>query len=428
MTEKCERRLFELDGLHRPGTNDASNKSRSQYSTGPYHWQQTPEVYRLCNLVSDCGLVPDYSPPDCCLSNNYAPGVAFKSHVRLATFDSSTLLVVLTSVTFHLSKYDSRHRWGETVVGVSLGRASTIYFHPDPRRKDKHIWRAGPPRKNFPKDYGVDIKVRDGYASGYFRIDVVLPRGSIYVMSGDARTEWMHGIESNPKNSKRTEDMPSWNPHGLRRSLTLRSDKIFSDIYLERLVEQNPNDGSARARLKAQMAHYSTLRPDGKRGTAEEVQQWRAFAVGLHEFLKTQPTNSRFGPDMITFSLPPDAAREAAAIQRTGFAIDSGVGRRLGGGGHSSPGEAALARLLGNSQPQKGRSLVDLSKSEGDIITSKSKSAAPETSPSGYGKRLGERDDCFPGDAAPARLGKRSRVIEPSKARAVVDLTLSDED
>lgn len=395
MTEKCERRLFELDGLHRPGSNDASNKRRSPYATGPYQWQQTPDVYRLCNLVRDCGLVPDLSPPDYCMSNNYAPGVSFKSH------------------------YDSRHRWGETVVGVSLGRASTIYFHPDPRRKDKQVWRAGPPRKNFPTDYGVEVCVKDAYSSGYFRIEVVLPRGSIYVMSGDARTEWMHGIESNPENSQ--DDVPSWNPHRLRRSLTLRSTKTFSDIYLERLVEQNPNNDSARARLDEQMRHYPSIRHDGKRGTMEEVQQWRSLAVESHEFLKTQPTSSRFGPDMITFCLPPDVAREkAAAIQQAGIPFNNSVGQRLGGGGHSSPGEAALARL-GKRKPQKVRPLVDLTQSEGDTTTtSKTSSAVPKISTNGY-------HDCS-SEAAPARLGKRSRVIEPSKARAVVDLTQTDED
>ena len=332
------------------------------------------------------------------------------------------LLVVILTLCDFLSKYDSRHRWGETVVGVSLGRASTIYFHPDPRRKDKQVWRAGPPRKNFPKDYGVDIRVRDAYSSGYFRIDVVLPRGSIYVMSGDARTEWMHGIESNSENSRCTGDVPSWNPHRLRRSLTLRSDKVFSDIYLERLVEQNPSDDSARARLEAQTRHYSTFRHDGKRGTAEEVEQWTSFAVELHEFLKTQPTSSRFGPDMIPFCLPPDAAREASAIQRSGVTIDSSVGQRLGGGGHSSPGEAALARLE-KSMPQKVHTLVDLTQSEGEVSTGK-----PNAAVHGYGQRLGGRKDCSPGEAAPARLGKRSRVSEPSKARAMVDLTQSDED
>jgi hypothetical protein len=90
-------------------------------------------------------------------------------------------------------------------VGINLGQSGVIYFVP----KDRDEAMLPP---------GMDS------------IRVTLPRRSIYVMSGASRFDWTHGIAK----QQPIYPSPSWNKENVRISLTFRSTKVFSDVYLER--------------------------------------------------------------------------------------------------------------------------------------------------------------------------------------------------
>ena len=86
-TEEVEERLFRSvsEVQHVPGTRTGVEPM------GPTSW---PDDYtRLCNLIKDCGLVPDLVPPNYCLPLMYPPKAGFAPH------------------------FDSRYRWGECIMG-----------------------------------------------------------------------------------------------------------------------------------------------------------------------------------------------------------------------------------------------------------------------------------------------------------------------
>ena len=72
-SEETERRLFELP-VHYPATKEST--TRCGKSMHPSTWPV--DIFRVCNAVEDCGLVPEYIRPDYCLSLNYPPGVGFQ--------------------------------------------------------------------------------------------------------------------------------------------------------------------------------------------------------------------------------------------------------------------------------------------------------------------------------------------------------------
>jgi len=158
------------------------------------------DIYRLVNLVRTSGLYPELVTPDYCLGLSYpgkeasGGGSEFKMH------------------------FDSRFRWGESVVGVTLGQGCLMCF-----------------------------------VKGSEKVQIRLPRRSIYIMSGPSRTEWKHGISKmSAKNLKDFPSYPEWNPLGMRRSLTLRCTKAVSDAFLEREHQKNPEDRRIKERLDEQ--------------------------------------------------------------------------------------------------------------------------------------------------------------------------------
>ena len=90
--------------------------------------------------------------------------------------------------------WDSRYHWGEFVAGVTLGASCVIRFVKQPH---------GP------------------------TVNVLLPRRSVYVMTGESRVAWKHGIFYT---GREDTARPSWNPDGCRRSYTLRATKTFSMV------------------------------------------------------------------------------------------------------------------------------------------------------------------------------------------------------
>jgi alkylated DNA repair dioxygenase AlkB len=226
-TEETERRLFKSPIHGRASEEDYHRGGqRNGQAHGPILHD---DAYRLCNAVRDCGLFPGFITPDSCLSWSY-PGPSAQSG----------------GASFALH-FDSRYSIGETVVGVNLGQGCVMEFQPG-----DEWWKAHPgegPPAQPPQDAaaGVHVEVRT-FDSGSFKLCVAMPRRSIYVMSGLCRWQWKHGIAKlSSKNLAPFAPPPSWNAYGMRRSLTLRAGKAFSDATLHRLLQRAPNDASLKA-------------------------------------------------------------------------------------------------------------------------------------------------------------------------------------
>mmetsp|Transcript_22949 Transcript_22949/g.54424 ORF Transcript_22949/g.54424 Transcript_22949/m.54424 type:complete len:306 (-) Transcript_22949:26-943(-) len=174
---------------------------------------------------------------------------------------------------------------------------------------------------------------------------VKLPRRSIYVMSGPSRLDWKHGIVQ----QRPTDPPPPWNPHNLRKSLTLRSTKVFSDVHFERTLRQNSAErNSLLARQKAQ-ARFPPRNAQGEALTDEVLQKERSLAHQVLQLMESGllPSDLSFQQGEVTFSLPPGAtnrtisepnqnATTAAASANSASAFH-GEGYRLGTG-HSDTG------------------------------------------------------------------------------------------
>lgn len=165
---------------------------------------QPMELLELIELIKK-ELYPDLIQPDYCLGLTYPPKTGqFSAH------------------------YDSRYRWGEAVIGISLGRGSCMYFT---KKNEKAI-------------------------------EIYLPPGSIYVMKGSSRYDYRHGIrkmtEKRMKELDKKEIPKTWNKEGVRRSITLRSHKMYSDLMLEYLMSEYLYENSKNSNVTS-----SNLDDDG---------------------------------------------------------------------------------------------------------------------------------------------------------------------
>lgn len=102
-------------------------------------------------------------------------GLISSLHDSCNDFDYSLQLTYHPGVRFN-AHYDSKHRWEEFIVGINLKSEAELYF----TKKDT-------------KTYSV-----------------IIPPKSIYILSGESRYQWRHGI-------KKVKD--------LRYSITLRKHK-----------------------------------------------------------------------------------------------------------------------------------------------------------------------------------------------------------
>lgn len=204
ISEKLEKQLFE--------SSIFSKYVHMECRTGePCSLPQfPPEILKLTELIKE-ELYPDLIQPDYCLGLNYPPKTGqFASH------------------------YDSRYRWGEAIVGISLGRPCIMYFT----------------------------------KKGEKAVEVYLEPGSIYIMKGSSRYDYRHGIrkltEKRMNELEKQDPVREWNELGLRRSITLRSTKMYSDMMLEYLsnsVKSTNNDYLPR--IKQQ----SKFKPKNKEGS-----------------------------------------------------------------------------------------------------------------------------------------------------------------
>jgi len=136
---------------------------------------------------------------------------------------------------------------GECITGVSLGQACVMYY----------VHESGQPPQEWKPVEGLEVNTRR-LPVGKLCVEVTLPRRSIYIMYGPARMEWKHGIRVQTADRLASFPAPpSWNPWNLRRTLTLRCTKAYYDAYLQRLLEEKPND----AKLQERWNQQSQFRP-----------------------------------------------------------------------------------------------------------------------------------------------------------------------
>eukprot|EP00984_Skeletonema_dohrnii_P025068 scaffold14195_cov155-Skeletonema_dohrnii-CCMP3373.AAC.15 len=291
-TEEVERRIF--TSIDESGYQSGKRTWGGQ-PTGlirwPYDW---PEDYnKLANLVRDCGLLPNYVPPDYCLRLMYPPKAGFQFH------------------------HDSKYRWGEVIVGVNLGQEGEIMFTPD--RAEDAFDQAAYSSEFASKSAGVGKSMR-----------IKLPRRSIYIMSGPSRYVYKHGIAQ----QKPTQAPPAWNTLNMRKSLTFRSTKVFSDVFLERKLQEAGLNHEMRMRLQSRKEAQDKFKPNGTRAA---VAQERQNAVALLNMMDSGiiPCQLRFARSEVTFDfdLPPRVAAQQQQQQQRGGTSSSHRFGAIGIGG-----------------------------------------------------------------------------------------------
>lgn len=157
--------------------------------------------------MRDCGLQPDLVTPDYCMSLSYPPNAVFPIH------------------------WDSRYRWGEYVLGVSMGSSAYITFHP------------------------VDKTLQN--------VRVELPRRSVYVMTGESRTDWKHSLNGVLRPGFGVHAPLCWNPEGMRRSLTFRCTKQYNYDAMQHQLSaclRQPASAERDARAAALQARMAAQR------------------------------------------------------------------------------------------------------------------------------------------------------------------------
>jgi len=263
-SEETERRLFDHQSMFPvfPADHNGNDRKRQGKTVSPLDWPV--DIYRLCNAIRDCGLVSrDFVFPDYAYGINYPPLSRFMNH------------------------HDSPFKWGETVVGVSLGLQSTFNMTFDQHSSQRP--KPVPAMPIIPKGYGIEIATKKEPCSGSFSVDITLPRRSIYCFSGSARVDWKHGVRSQPGNPI---NCPHWNPHCLRRSITFRSNKSYSDLVLKDLVSNNPGNAMLKQRFHAQ----SNIRTDGAP---------KKMSRKIVAFMKSNPVrDARFSPNEANYDVP----------------------------------------------------------------------------------------------------------------------------
>lgn len=217
-SEEIERLLFTSSRFFKDSKNTEvkAGRQRASWHRHARTWGATfpAEVYKLSNLIIDSGLYPGLVYPDMLLAMTYRPkglsnennGPKFAAH------------------------FDSKYTWGETIIGVSLGAASCLRFFPaNGQTMNGPAFAA---KGEFGKGLGAS-RVEGK------RVEIELPRRSIYIMSGPSRTDWKHAISPIEDKSPPSQN---WNP-GFRRSLTMRTVKWYSDAVLQiRLRKAQTNE------------------------------------------------------------------------------------------------------------------------------------------------------------------------------------------
>lgn len=249
------------------------------------------------NAIRDSGLMPQFTDPDYGASRiegvllSCDPTVACRCCVRITCLGRSALTLLTPCAvlcwgyppgSIFASHYDSRYNWGEVRCGAPhflrprsapvLKRALPPPLHSTwracrwgrrARSRSSRTARASayPPRARVK----CASSCRECNCMGWGSLRAERPhppapyslrRRSIYVMTGDSRWAWQHGLSriGNNDYSKVKEDPPAWNPLGWRRSWTFRSTKVFQIETLRAQALRVPSGSAERMALNARIA------------------------------------------------------------------------------------------------------------------------------------------------------------------------------
>jgi alkylated DNA repair dioxygenase AlkB len=341
-SEEIELGLFSSPALFKADYRSSQSKKRQGDShTHPHNWD--PTVWKLTTLIRQ--VHPEHNvQPNYCFAQSYPKGAGFMHH------------------------FDSRHRWGETVVGVSMGQSCVMYFTPH----EDHVKKRGPPTEIQEYD-GIKVHVRkykrkgndnkttttgaakeSGKEDGWC-VEVQIPRRSIYVMSGEVRYDWKHGIRSQTDKLllKVFSSPPRWNPYNIRRSFTFRATKAYSDAYLQHLLTQDPFNESLQRRIRAQSQFRPQIR-NGERLKNEELAEERARA---ERELKSILSSPYFGATFQKINFPPVEGffQASGAVFGSGSAAGSASKTKSGSAATTSNAFAGVGHRLGSGPSAVGR-------------------------------------------------------------------------
>ena len=151
-------------------------------------------------------------------------------------------------------------------MGVTLGQEGEMIFVPQ-KEKDKKRLAA----------------ISDGKKKS---VRVQLPRRSMYIMSGSSRCDWKHGIIK----QKPTNPPPVWNKLNMRKSMTFRSHKVFSDVYLERKIQLETDPTKRQdliVRQKAQDKFKASADYNRRKLTKDEVEAERKRSYMIIQLMES---------------------------------------------------------------------------------------------------------------------------------------------
>jgi 2OG-Fe(II) oxygenase superfamily len=230
ITKETERSLFEDPTLFSSQQSGFDGK-QFQDPVTPYNFPK--DLFKIVSAISDTNLYPNLVTPDYAQGIDYPKGSKFSAH------------------------YDSRYRWGETVIGISLGASARITF-----------------------------TSRD-----FTSVTLLLPRRSVYIMSGDSRKLWKHSIAYISKVAKGVKVVPAWNHQDARRSIILRATKTYNTVWLEQM-----KPAGFEARIKAQRENWPERNQDGEALNKDEIDERKLYANDLIRHLTSfgLPFGQRF--------------------------------------------------------------------------------------------------------------------------------------
>jgi hypothetical protein len=221
----------------------------------------------------------------------------------------------------------------------------------------------------------------------------------------------------------------------MRKSLTFRSTKVFSDVYLERKLADNDLDATRRVMWQTRKEAQDKYKPKGNKA---EVAQERQNASALLNMIDSGiiPAQLRFAQHEVTFPLPPGVV---VTQQRGAFGNYSSGGFGTSGSGRSvaaasvppavAPARAAAAAVFQGEGRQLGSSANNSGVGDDDImpmaINASLRSLAEEREARAE-KRKRKRDT--------ERSGSGDRVSaspceeSPKKGGGVIDLVGEDDE
>lgn len=304
--EETERYLFERGDFPSFESTQGRPSKRAQMPKGSTMLDSL-EVSCM-NAARDCGLIPSTaSMANYCQSLTYQNGGTFSAH------------------------YDSRYRWGEYVVSVTIGAPASL------------------------------IMSRAGHQS----VTLDLPRRSIYAMHApEARRDWKHQICRVDRVAGQAP-APLWatgtNNLGVRKSWTFRCTKTYDEVSMKRelAAAEQRRDTAASADLRLRLKAAAGLGPERRdsrvagqqeRYTAEDLASIVADAEHEATEVAENPiTKSRFPLHCVNF-LAPDGRAPSSRVLYVGGPLT-----QLSQGQGQGQGQTSVS---GGLQHMDGRPLI----------------------------------------------------------------------